>query len=116
MFLPLGFAGGFVSQFFLSFSLTVTFALLASLVVALTVVPVLAYFLVDNVSHDVDESGEPRRSRWIHLYDPAIRWVLRSRWTKLGTVLAAGVLFILSTSLVSQLPTAFIDSGSEKIG
>jgi HAE1 family hydrophobic/amphiphilic exporter-1 len=115
VFLPLGFAGGFVSQFFLSFSLTVTFALLASLVVALTVIPVLAYFLVDNVSHDVDESGEPRRSRWIHLYDPAIRWVLRSRWTKLGTVLAAGVLFVLSTGLVSQLPTAFIDSGSEKI-
>ena len=84
VFLPLGFAGGFVSQFFLSFSLTVTFALLASLVVALTVVPVLAYFLVDKVSHDVDESGEPRRSRWIQLYDPAIRWVLRSRWTKRG--------------------------------
>jgi hydrophobic/amphiphilic exporter-1 (mainly G- bacteria), HAE1 family len=115
VFLPLGFAGGFVSQFFLSFSLTITFALLASLVVALTVVPVLAYFLVDKVSHDVDESGEPKRSRWIRLYDPAIRWVLRSRWTKLGTVAAAGVLFVLSTSLVSQLPTAFIDSGSEKI-
>ena len=39
VFLPLGFAGGFVSQFFLAFSLTITFALLASLVVALTVVP-----------------------------------------------------------------------------
>ena len=104
VFLPLGFAGGFVSQFFLSFSLTVTFALLASLVVALTVVPVLAYFLVDKVSHDVDESGEPRRSRWIKLYDPAIRWVLRSRWTKLGTVAAAGVLFVLSTSLDSAPP------------
>jgi HAE1 family hydrophobic/amphiphilic exporter-1 len=115
VFLPLGFAGGFVSQFFLSFSLTITFALIASLVVALTVVPVLAYFLVDKVSHDVDESGEPRRSRWIKVYDPAIRWVLRSRWTKVGTVVAAGVLFVLSTSLIPLLPTAFIDSGSEKI-
>ena len=43
VFLPLGFVGGFVSQFFLPFALTVTFALLASLVCALTVVPVLAY-------------------------------------------------------------------------
>jgi HAE1 family hydrophobic/amphiphilic exporter-1 len=42
VFLPLGFVGGLVSQFFLPFALTVTFALLASLVCALTVVPVLA--------------------------------------------------------------------------
>ena len=47
VFLPLGFAGGLISQFFLPFALTVSFALLASLVVALTVVPVLAYFLVE---------------------------------------------------------------------
>ncbi len=49
VFLPLGFVGGFVSQFFLPFALTVTFALLASLVCALTVVPVLAYLLINNV-------------------------------------------------------------------
>ena len=49
VFLPLGFVGGLVSQFFLPFALTVTFALLASLVCALTVVPVLAYLLIDKV-------------------------------------------------------------------
>ena len=70
VFLPLGFVGGLVSQFFLPFALTVTFALLASLVCALTVVPVLAYFLVDRVKMDVDEDGEPRRSIWIRIYTP----------------------------------------------
>jgi HAE1 family hydrophobic/amphiphilic exporter-1 len=115
VFLPLGFAGGFVSQFFLAFSLTVTFALLASLVVALTVVPVLAYFLVNRAKGAVDASGEPVNSRWVRLYDPAIRFVLRNRWTKIGTVLAATVLFFASTALVNQLPTAFINTGSEKI-
>ena len=50
VFLPLGFVGGLVSQFFLPFALTVTFALLASLVCALTVVPVLAYFLIRDVA------------------------------------------------------------------
>ena len=115
VFLPLGFAGGFVSQFFLAFSLTVTFALLASLVVALTVVPVLAYFLVNRAKGAVDASGEPVNSRWVRLYDPAIRWVLKSRWTKIGTVLAAGVLFFASAALINQLPTAFINAGSEKI-
>jgi len=115
VFLPLGFAGGFVSQFFLAFSLTITFALIASLIVALTVVPVLAYFLVGRVSGAVDETGEPKNSIWVHLYDPAIRFVLRSRWTKLGTVAVAAVLFVASLALVPLLPTAFIDSGSEKI-
>ena len=115
VFLPLGFAGGFVSQFFLAFSLTVTFALLASLIVALTVVPVLAYFLVNRVSGAIDETGEPRNSIWVHLYDPAIRFVLRNRWTKVGTVVVAALLFVASTTLVPLLPTAFIDSGSEKI-
>ena len=115
VFLPLGFAGGFVSQFFLSFSLTVTFALVASLIVALTVVPVLAYFLVRRIGGAVDETGEPKNSFWLRLYDPAIRFVLRSRWTRVGTVLVAAALFVASLALVPLLPTSFIDSGSEKI-
>jgi HAE1 family hydrophobic/amphiphilic exporter-1 len=115
VFLPLGFVGGLVSQFFLPFALTVTFALLASLVVALTVVPVLAYFLIDKVKLDVDASGEPRRSFWVRAYTPAITAVLRSRWTALGTVALAGVLFVASLALVPLLPTQFINAGSEKI-
>ncbi len=115
VFLPLGFAGGFVSQFFLAFSLTVTFALLASLVVALTVVPVLAFFLVRGVTGAVDETGEPKNSIWVRLYDPAIRFVLLNRWTKVGTLVVATVLFFASTTILPLLPTAFIDSGSEKI-
>jgi hydrophobic/amphiphilic exporter-1 (mainly G- bacteria), HAE1 family len=115
VFLPLGFAGGFVSQFFLSFSLTITFALLASLVVALTVVPVLAYFLVRAGRGATDETGEPKNSRWLRVYDPAIRLVLRNRWTRVGTVLVAGVLFVASLAIVPLLPTSFIDTGSEKL-
>jgi HAE1 family hydrophobic/amphiphilic exporter-1 len=115
VFLPLGFAGGFVSQFFLSFSLTVTFALLASLIVALTVVPVLAYLFINRVSGSVDETGEPRNSFWVRLYDPVIRLVLRNRWTRVGTVAAAALLFAGSIAIVPHLPTAFINAGSDKI-
>ncbi len=115
VFLPLGFVGGLVSQFFLPFALTVTFALLASLVCALTVVPVLAYFLIDKVNVDVDQDGEPKRSIWVRAYTPTITWVLRSRWTALGVVILSGVMFMASLALVPLLPTAFIDAGSEKI-
>jgi HAE1 family hydrophobic/amphiphilic exporter-1 len=115
VFLPLGFVGGLVTQFFLPFSLTVTFALLASLVCALTVVPVLAYLVIDKVSLSVDEHGEPKKSFWIRAYVPAITTALRNRWTKWGVLGIAAVLFVASLSLVSQLPTQFINAGSEKI-
>jgi HAE1 family hydrophobic/amphiphilic exporter-1 len=56
-----------------------------------------------------------KNSIWVRLYDPAIRFVLRSRLTKFGTVAIAAALFLASTTIVPLLPTAFIDSGSEKI-
>ncbi len=115
VFLPLGFVGGLVSQFFLPFALTVTFALLASLVVALTVVPVLAYLLIDKVKINVDEDGEPKNSFWIKAYTPTIKGVLRNRRTEGGVVLAALVLFVATSALAPLLPTAFINAGSEKI-
>ena len=70
VFLPIGFVGGLVSQFFLPFALTVTFALLASLVVALTVVPVLAYFFVRKVNIKVDRDGELPETIWQRIYTP----------------------------------------------
>ncbi len=114
VFLPLGFVGGLVSEFFLPFALTVTFALLASLAVALTVVPVLAYFLVDRVRMEVDETGEPKRSFWVRAYTPTIKFVLSRRATKLGVIALATVLFLATMALLPLLPTAFINTGSEK--
>ena len=86
VFLPIGFVGGIVSQFFLPFALTVTFALLASLVCALTVVPILAFLFIDRVKLAVDETGEPKNSLWVRAYAPTIRFVLRDRRTKLGVL------------------------------
>ncbi len=115
VFLPLGFVGGFVSQFFLPFALTVTFALVASLICALTVVPVLAFLLIKTVKSNVDEDGEPRNSFWIRVYTPIITWVLRSRLTRLGVLGVAVGLFFLTALIAPLLPTQFINAGSEKI-
>jgi hydrophobic/amphiphilic exporter-1 (mainly G- bacteria), HAE1 family len=115
VFLPIGFVGGLVSQLFLPFALTVTFALLASLVCALTVVPVLAYLFIGRVKLNVDEDGEPRNSFWIRVYTPLIRGALRNRWTRWGVLAVSAALFVGSLTLVAQLPTQFINTGSEKI-
>jgi len=115
VFLPIGFVGGIVSEFFLPFALTVTFALLASLVCALTIIPILAYLFIDRVKLAVDETGEPKNSLWVRAYAPTIRFVLRDRRTKLGVLAVATVLFVGSVSLVGRLPTQFISTGSEKV-
>jgi HAE1 family hydrophobic/amphiphilic exporter-1 len=115
VFLPIGFVGGIVSQLFLPFALTVTFALLASLVCALTVVPVLAYLFINRVKLNVDPDGEPKNSFWIRVYTPTIKAVLRNRWTRVGTIVGAAVLFVASLALVGNLPTQFINAGGEKI-
>jgi HAE1 family hydrophobic/amphiphilic exporter-1 len=115
VFLPIGFVGGIVSEFFLPFALTVTFALVASLVCALTIIPILAYLFIDRVKLAVDETGEPKNSLWVRAYTPTIRFVLRDRRTKLGVLVVATVLFLGSVSLAGQLPTQFISTGSEKV-
>ena len=46
VFLPIAFTGGLVGELFSSFAITVTIALLASLFVALTIIPVLAYWFL----------------------------------------------------------------------
>ncbi len=115
VFLPIGFVGGIVSEFFLPFALTVTFALLASLVCALTIIPILAYLFIDRVKLAVDETGEPKNSLWVRAYAPTIRFVLRDRRTKLGVLGLATLLFFGSVSIVGRLPTQFISTGSEKV-
>ena len=120
VFLPLGVVGGLISQFFLPFALTVTYALLASLVVALTVIPVLAYFLVKvkgakaTIPYAVDTDHE-EISIWGRIYLPILGLALRRRATKLFTLLIAFSLFLGATSLASAIPTQFLNSGSDKV-
>jgi len=115
IFLPLGFVGGLVSQFFLPFALAVTFAMLASLLVALTVIPVLAYLFVDKIKLEFDENGEPPETIWQRIYTPILQLALRSRVTKWSTLGIAAVLAVAAMAMAGGLPTAFIDMGGENL-
>lgn len=109
VFLPLGFVGGIVSKFFLPFALTVTYALLASLVVALTVVPLLArLFIRPNTKAQSEESTLQR------IYTPALTWSLRSVWTKLATLGIAFGLLAGSLGLAGSLKFTFLPDNSAK--
>ena len=64
VFLPISFVAGSTGELFRPFALTVTIALLASLLVSLTIVPVLAYWFLRApkpaaASDAVEQTGEP---------------------------------------------------------
>ncbi len=59
VFLPLAFVSGTVGELFRPFSFTVSIALAASLFVALTIVPVLAYWFLRETPQQAGEANEP---------------------------------------------------------
>jgi len=111
VFLPLGMVGGLVGQLFLSFSLAVAFALLASLIVAVTVIPALAKFTIAGKvkAHPEKKATETRLAR---AYAPILRWSLKNRWKTLGIAAAA---FVASLALVPLLPVVFLPPSGENI-
>ncbi|MBB6444985.1 efflux RND transporter permease subunit [Bacillus benzoevorans] len=58
VFLPLGFVKGPIGELFLPFALTVVFSLLASLVISITVVPMMAHSFFKNGLHQEREMME----------------------------------------------------------
>jgi HAE1 family hydrophobic/amphiphilic exporter-1 len=114
VFLPLGFVGGIVSQFFLPFALTVTFALLASLLCALTVVPVMASLFIDRIKLDPDEGVQHHETIVQRIYTPLLRAALHNRRSRWGVIGIAMALVFGAMLLVPHIPTQFLNAGSQK--
>ena len=108
VFLPIGLLGGLIGGFFLPFGVAVTYALASSFVVAVTIVPLLA-FLIMRKEH-LPEARETTLQAW---YTPVLSWSLRNRAI---TLAIAGVLLGGSLLLLSQRPRAFLpDLGEVQI-
>ncbi|MEU5212344.1 efflux RND transporter permease subunit [Streptomyces sp. NPDC020742] len=119
VFLPIGVVGGMVGALFGSFSITVTVALLSSLIVALTVVPVLSYWFlrapevpegttVEDLRREAEE--KEARSPLQRLYVPVLRFATRRR----ATSLVIAVAILLGTfGMGPLLKTNFFDQGDQ---
>lgn len=111
VFLPIGLSGGMTGMMFLDFSLTVVFLILSSLVIALTLVPLMCYFLLDEQAVRLQKLQNARRdSRWTRLakklsekYQKLLAFFLRRRGVACLVSVAMVVLFLascLSTNMV----------------
>jgi HAE1 family hydrophobic/amphiphilic exporter-1 len=104
VFLPVVFVPGIAGIMFRDMALTVVFALLSSLFVALSLIPLLASRVLS-----VSKRGGGRRTtgKLGGTYDAVLRWALRHRKT---TVVITIVLFLLSISLVRFVGVEFISA------
>src|SRR5690625_1556055 len=122
VFLPIALVGGMSGVLFRPFAFTVTVAMLASLLVALTIVPVLAYWFLkwrgvgEAEAEDADELTEEAATQgWIQKgYSRMLDWVIRHRWS---TVAIAVVVLIGTVALAPMMKTNFLgDMGQNELG
>jgi len=107
VFLPIAFLTGIAGSFFRPFALTVVTALLASLLVAVTVVPLLASRFLKPQLRPV---GAKQPRSWLQAgYVPVIRWATSHRAI---TLVAAGAIFFGSLGLTPFLRINLLDQSS----
>ncbi|OKL35628.1 efflux RND transporter permease subunit [Domibacillus mangrovi] len=110
VFLPLGLVEGTVGELFLPFALTVVFALLASLLVAVTIVPMLAHTMFKRgVKAKTHEEKPGKLAAW---YKSVLNWTLNH---KIITFLAAILLLAGSFLLVPKIGVSFLPGEEEKM-
>ncbi|CUX20594.1 MULTISPECIES: efflux RND transporter permease subunit [Rhizobium/Agrobacterium group] len=106
VFLPVSFIGGVIGQYFKQFGLTVSVAVLASMLVARLVTPLMAAYLLAPKAMKAAEHGAPK-SRLGRAYVALLELALRHRLKTCGI----GVLVLVgSFLLVPLLPSGFLPS------
>ena len=106
VFLPLLTLQGLEGKFFVPVALTIVFALAGSLVLSLTVIPVLASFLLKEVKHE--DPWLPRKL--LALYEPALVWGL-GRQRVVATV--AVVMLLMAGLIYTQVGKTFMPTMDE---
>ena len=133
VFLPIALVSGIAGQLFRPFAVTVSVALLASLVVALTIVPVLAYLFLRNrpakVAHPAAEQApdpdpDPAHDddlAEIHTAPDRLQRALMpalnaTRRHPVITLVSSGVILLATLAMSVLIPTDFLgSSGAESL-
>lgn len=123
VFLPIALVSGLIGEIFRPFAFTFTIALVASLFVSLTIVPVLAYWFLKNPAQLAQASEfeasvfaeqarkveeEKERKSWLQRgYLPVLRGTQRH---PVITIIASAMILVFTFGLVPLLKTDFIGS------
>ncbi len=106
VFLPLLTLQGLEGKLFTPVALTIVFALSGSLILSLSVIPVLASYLLKEVSHE--EPWLPRQLQ--KAYQPALSWCLTH---SKQVFTAAGLLLAITIMVFTQIGSTFMPTMDE---
>ncbi len=114
VFLPLVFVEGIASELFAPLALTVSFSLIASLVAALTIVPMLASKFIKEEMVNKEKEKESRFTRlgtWVNdRYRSLLSWALGHRKT---VIILTSALTIVSLALVPLIGAVLLPESDE---
>jgi Cu(I)/Ag(I) efflux system membrane protein CusA/SilA len=102
-FIPVFALTGMEGKMFHPLAFTKTFAMIASTIISVTLVPVLCTFLIRGKLHKEDENPVMRILRAI--YRPVLGWALRHR---VLTLAAAGLLFVAALYTATTIGSEFM--------
>jgi HAE1 family hydrophobic/amphiphilic exporter-1 len=104
VFAPVGFMPGIIGQFFKAFALAACISVAFSLVVARTLTPLMAAYLLRHTKH------EDRDPSWMPRYLKMLNWCLGNRWK----VFLMGIaLFVASGFIATRVPFEFQPTGDQ---
>ncbi len=111
VFIPLAFLDGITGVFFRALALTMVVALLTSLLLAITLTPALAAWLLRDREH-LEHGHAPRNAeggflltRVLRVYEWGLRAALRHRWL---TLAACALVLFLGAGIYQRLETEFL--------
>jgi len=97
VFFPIVFTGGITRQLFTDLALTIAYSLLASLIIAMTVVPAASSVMLKKMKRE----GEGKYfTKFINGYETSLRFALRFKW---AVLLVSLVAFVASTWAISRM-------------
>ena len=113
VFAPLVFVGGMVGELFVPFALTMSFALISSLIVAITIVPALSHFLFKKkIYGEKSDSQHKEVGKSAVFYRNFLEKCLNHKW--ISSVIAI-LLLVGSLCLTPLIGFSFMGSQEEKV-
>ncbi|MCY8104840.1 surfactin resistance protein SrfP [Bacillus mojavensis] len=112
VFLPLALVGGQIGELFIPFALTIVFALAASLLISITLVPMLAHSLFKkSLTGAPVKAKEHKPGRLANIYKKVLNWALSHKWI---TSIIAVLMLLGSLFLVPLIGASYLPSEEEK--
>lgn len=110
VFIPIVFTGGLAATIFKDFALSIVIALMSSLIVALTLVPMLSSKLVTVKNLESEEAQEKKHGLLVVFYKKVLGWSLRHRFVTMAISIA---MFVLSIVMVVSVGAEFFPATDE---